>query len=217
MGKIGLVFALAISGASCGVGVGEDLAALGEDEDGLEVEELAGGKADAYSDIVGTWQSQVADAGGFGLVALLRNKKYHTEKTVYCVRAPCPPISEAGIYRLTRSGSKRYLTFSPVLHNARPVKYEYKLAGDSLKLRKVNTRSWQTLTRNGQLWCGTPSDCSQQPFVHIMCVGTTTCIQNRCGYDCSAPRDCRQTGCSTGRYCTYCWTGYACIPNGAMC
>lgn len=31
------------------------------------------------------------------------------------------------------------------------------------------------------------------------------------------PRDCRTTGCGAGEYCTYCWVGYACIPEGAVC
>lgn len=31
------------------------------------------------------------------------------------------------------------------------------------------------------------------------------------------PSDCRQSGCGAGKYCTFCWTGFACIPNGAMC
>jgi hypothetical protein len=29
--------------------------------------------------------------------------------------------------------------------------------------------------------------------------------------------DCRQTGCSSGRYCSACWGQFACIPNGSLC
>jgi hypothetical protein len=32
-----------------------------------------------------------------------------------------------------------------------------------------------------------------------------------------APQDCRQSGCPSGKYCTFCWTAFMCIPNGAMC
>lgn len=31
------------------------------------------------------------------------------------------------------------------------------------------------------------------------------------------PSDCRANGCGTGKYCSFCWGSYACIPNGAMC
>jgi hypothetical protein len=32
-----------------------------------------------------------------------------------------------------------------------------------------------------------------------------------------AQNDCRQAGCAAGKYCTFCWTAFMCIPNGAMC
>ena len=31
------------------------------------------------------------------------------------------------------------------------------------------------------------------------------------------PGDCRTSSCGTGRYCSYCWGHFACIPNGALC
>jgi hypothetical protein len=31
------------------------------------------------------------------------------------------------------------------------------------------------------------------------------------------PTDCRASGCADGRYCSYCWGKFACIPNGAVC
>jgi len=34
---------------------------------------------------------------------------------------------------------------------------------------------------------------------------------------CLAEFDCRGTGCEEGSYCTFCWTDYACIPEGAVC
>ncbi len=33
----------------------------------------------------------------------------------------------------------------------------------------------------------------------------------------AAPNDCRQNGCASGKYCTFCWTAFMCIPNGAVC
>ncbi|MCC7537566.1 MAG: hypothetical protein IT379_15190 [Deltaproteobacteria bacterium] len=37
------------------------------------------------------------------------------------------------------------------------------------------------------------------------------------GDDDPPPDDCRSTGCDEGQYCTFCWVGYACIPDGAVC
>ncbi len=31
------------------------------------------------------------------------------------------------------------------------------------------------------------------------------------------PADCRSTGCGAGKWCSFCWGSYACIPNGALC
>lgn len=33
----------------------------------------------------------------------------------------------------------------------------------------------------------------------------------------SAPNDCRTQGCAAGESCSECWTGWACIPEGAKC
>jgi hypothetical protein len=34
---------------------------------------------------------------------------------------------------------------------------------------------------------------------------------------CEVANDCRATGCDAGKYCSFCWGSYACIPKGAMC
>jgi hypothetical protein len=38
-----------------------------------------------------------------------------------------------------------------------------------------------------------------------------------CGGMCVPDTDCRSTGCARGQYCTFCWSSYACIPEGAIC
>jgi hypothetical protein len=35
--------------------------------------------------------------------------------------------------------------------------------------------------------------------------------------NCEAVKDCRDTGCGKGKYCSACWGKFACIPNGALC
>lgn len=34
---------------------------------------------------------------------------------------------------------------------------------------------------------------------------------------CNPAEDCRTLGCDAGRYCSYCWTQFQCIPEGAVC
>ena len=35
--------------------------------------------------------------------------------------------------------------------------------------------------------------------------------------ECLSQFDCRATGCAEGNYCTFCWTSWECIPDGAAC
>lgn len=44
--------------------------------------------------------------------------------------------------------------------------------------------------------------------------GTGVMSEGECGM---AARDCRDTGCGAGRYCSYCWGTFQCIPDGALC
>ncbi len=42
-------------------------------------------------------------------------------------------------------------------------------------------------------------------------------VPGRCTKDPAPVSDCRDTGCSAGKFCSACWGKFACIPNGAMC
>jgi hypothetical protein len=49
-----------------------------------------------------------------------------------------------------------------------------------------------------------------------------SCDPNQGGADCpgicvGATADCTLLGCGTGKYCTFCWGSYQCIPEGALC
>jgi hypothetical protein len=85
----------------------------------------------------------------------------------------------------------------------------------------------------GQTCVDDPTDSCDPAKGGADCIGicqTKTCIQNvlcvmgshfdrtacKCVPDTTTPTD-SCGGCAAGTYCTYCWSGYACIPNGALC
>lgn len=82
---------------------------------------------------------------------------------------------------------------------------------------------------SGEICVDDPTDNCDPNNGGADCMGTCkTCVQNTMctnGHHWDAAQckcvanaqDCRQTGCSTGRWCSFCWGSYACIPNGAMC
>jgi hypothetical protein len=69
--------------------------------------------------------------------------------------------------------------------------------------------------------CEVPADITDVPgecFQRCGGSASTSCSQENhsCVSGLCKP-DCRQTGCAAGRYCSFCWGGYACIPNNAIC
>lgn len=74
-----------------------------------------------------------------------------------------------------------------------------------------------------------PGSCARIDHPVCGCNGTTypnACAANLTGTDVShdgacemppPPADCRTTGCPSGRWCSWCWAHYSCIPDGALC
>jgi len=58
-------------------------------------------------------------------------------------------------------------------------------------------------------YCNAPDVCLQDPA----CPQCDVCV----GWCELAEFDCRTQGCGEGDYCTFCWVGFACIPEGAVC
>jgi hypothetical protein len=152
------------------------------DEDGPEIEDSADldAKADGLSNIAGTWRGP----SWMTLLALKTDKTYHKEMKIYCITAPCDPIEENGTFKLTKSGSNKYITLKNALHGAGTLKYRYTLSGDTLKLQRAGTTTWEALTRDGTGWCAVASDCDKQNLVLVMCVGQWSCATDRCSYQC---------------------------------
>jgi hypothetical protein len=66
----------------------------------------------------------------------------------------------------------------------------------------------------GGLPCAAGKECVDDP--------NDSCDPNNGGADCGGicvtpTADCRSTGCGTGRWCSYCWGSFQCIPDGALC
>jgi len=72
----------------------------------------------------------------------------------------------------------------------------------------ITTCEWRS-----EYECLRQSRCERQP--DGACGWTPTAEYRMC-MDALA-RDCRSTGCAAGRYCSFCWGSYACIPEGAVC
>jgi hypothetical protein len=125
---------LCICAAGCG-----DEAVLDPDDDVADT----GAKADGITYPLGTYRfgDSSGDEGrlGFVLLVLMSDGTYYRQApTVDCV-ADCPPAELEGKYRFSSSGSYRYLRFFD-RDGALVDRYNWKLQGSALWVRKVNTK-----------------------------------------------------------------------------
>ncbi len=74
----------------------------------------------------------------------------------------------------------------------------------------------------GFYWSRYHCNCVENPCNVMDCAPGYTCevrddaTRGECVPEVTAS-DCRTTGCEVGQYCSFCWSGYACIPDGAVC
>jgi hypothetical protein len=66
---------------------------------------------------------------------------------------------------------------------------------------------------NGGADCG--GFCHQCGDVAFRCTYGTDWLNCKCKD--APPANCTVTGCPAGRFCSYCWGSFQCIPNGALC
>jgi hypothetical protein len=221
--KLGLLAAVVAFAPACGSLEQADLE--GAEEIVTEEIELEAGKADhtisEYSKIAGNYS--IVGATRDDQLKVLSILELRTDKTY--TSAPlcltCMIVPENGTYKLTKSGAKRYLQLKTVRGVGRESRfvtthYEYKLSGRRLQLRKTYTSKWFTMEREvvcPQIELLPPGWCSDGTIVP----GGTDSNGCQRSSRCEPRTDCRTSGCPSGRYCTFCWTGFACIPEGAMC
>ena len=141
-------------------------------------------KADGITHPLGTYrfQDETGDEGrlGFVVLVLMQDKTFHwVAPKVECV-SNCPAPEVDGTYRFTSSGSYRYLRFFDQA-GAQIAKYNYRLEGTQLWVRKVNTQDSYGLDHSDQAWCSWWSHCSEQGLTQPGS-GMWTCEANVCGF-----------------------------------
>jgi hypothetical protein len=140
----------------------------------------------AWTKIAGAYQGD----SGIGAIVFERTPDIHghhffadVDNGIRCITTPCPSSSRIeGYYTATSKNLWLHVTKGDSGAFDYEGKYAWKSTGKSLLLTKDNAT--QTL---GPIdtYCQSASDCTNQDYVHILCVGHATCnSDNRCGYQC---------------------------------
>ena len=112
----------------------------------------------------------------------------HRVLTKTCSHGSCTTKTDDPLASWSKAGTTYYVRFER--ENGTLIdRYAFKLDGDTLKLRKVSTSTWQTLTNSEPLWCqyeadATRRDCSDQSDAPPECAGTWTCESSACVRHC---------------------------------
>jgi hypothetical protein len=170
-----VAMAVALAGAGCDEAV-ENPDDLGADEP------VQAGKADYYPMTFTTYRAASPKAGQFAMLAVTDNGIFHRETAVYCINGPCNPMVLEGLPIMSRSGQTNYIRFED-FDGKLVDRYAWTLNGDTLKLRKVNTSTWQSLQISSDAWCHEAADCDAQELT-AACVGTWSCRAAVCERTC---------------------------------
>ncbi len=175
-------------------GAGSFVACVADDsvDDGEEIAD--DGKQDAQSRPVGTFEASRGSGSPYERLTLLSDGSFVRQEVVFCITAPCPPITTRGTVKYTRSGSTRYIRFLDASGELID-RYAYRFGAPAdlpiLSLRPVNTRTWMDLELADQAFCAAPKDCELQNLGHVECLGAWSCsAENACAYSCSTQSTC---------------------------
>ncbi len=136
--------------------------------------------------LFGTFRGKPTALGGLTMLVLKSDGTYHRARLFVSETAPYAPADD-GIYQITVRGGATMMTLYP---NASDVvdRYQYVLAGDTLRVWPVDMRAWTTLKRTPDAaWCDVPRDCDLQNLPVGVCAGTWNCGGNVCDYTCGYP------------------------------
>ncbi|MBI3073203.1 MAG: hypothetical protein HYY84_13905 [Deltaproteobacteria bacterium] len=134
---------LAVVGLAIGCGSEID---LGDESPDIDDSTLADDKADQSDPRFGTFIRAGATPGELASLTLRADKTFAREIALACTTAPCAPVQDSGRYRFTKSRTIKYIQFRDGQNRAIG-NYAYRLTGDTLSIRKVNTTRWYDLVR----------------------------------------------------------------------
>jgi hypothetical protein len=140
-------------------------------------------------DLIGTFRNDVYFMGSVPLLVLKVDGTYHRGMIVDCTTTPCTPPQADGRYRLWQRDADTYMSLYPVDTAGVVEHYRYVLAGDTLRLLRLDGGTWMSLQRTeNEAWCGVPQDCSLQDLPVGPCASQWRCASNLCSYSCAPMR-----------------------------
>ncbi len=150
-------------------------------------------------EVVGGYDGQTGNIVG---LALKKDGSFFYEQTVYCIKAPCPPIAVTGKW----TASKKYLYLT--LQDKSQVRWGYTLSSKGILTLKDKSKVVLGTLKKQDSYCRTTTQCEGQSYPMYRCIGYQTCDEttNLCGYSCG------MTPCATVR----CAAGTECVahPSG---
>jgi hypothetical protein len=175
---------------------------LPEDDHGTSVDEVG---STAFERFVGAWDGVEGDLRAIVFTDTLQSptsRRFFADQTVYCVRAPCPPVRVEGAFRAT----SRYVYLQ---RDGETKRYSTTFSADNSELTLRQGRTVVYRLRRAVSYCARVADCDEQRLITPRCLGYMTCSsENRCAYRCGSPvtscqsnRDCRADQFCSGASC----------------
>lgn len=135
--------------------------------------------------LYGTWAGDTAHQDMFAKLVLMNDGRYHGERNVQCITAPCPPIGEDGTFKLYTRDMKTFLELVAT-GTGHTDKYEYTMRDEKLAIRLLRPGTeFFTMARSNQAWCAIERDCVGQVLPPGPCAGSYTCGKNVCAWTCT--------------------------------
>lgn len=134
--------------------------------------------------VYGTWKNETEGVGRFNTLVLMTDGRYHSARTVVCIKAPCDPIEESGKFELYNRDGGRFIALTA--NGAEDAqRFEYVSKPGLLQLRHILPGSdWYSMHHGSPAWCEETRDCGVQVLPPGPCAGGYTCSQSQCAWQC---------------------------------